>query len=398
MDEIDTYIGNDDRLRNIIDAGFEPDDPAWICLGDNNDPTPFDVFTPMVLAGLGKVHPTIADRCIPIELERKLASVKVARLRRRDAAPLEVLAQKCARWAADNTQYLANAEPTIPLIDNDRGSDAWELLFAIADQVGGHWPERVKRSFLKIMAGETDDTESTGEMLLGDIRNVFEEALQPTEQRSQQRISSAELALRLRNTEGSPWPEFGRNATGLTVNQLAVLLRPFHLRPETLRIGRVERLKGYRRQTFEPVFARYLPPLAAKPTPSSPQGAAGGYPSRDPVTNGSDPSVLSAFPTVTKDSCHGSKTAEKPSNSAECHEVTGVGPPKGGVAEKVLPNGEDRPRRRNSLLVRDRVLATWREHQDWSHIRIGKECAVTAARVRRIIAEAKKNGGDIEHT
>ena len=58
--------------------------------------------------------------------------------------------------------------------------------------------------------------------------------------------------------EDRPWPDY---QGGLTKSRLAQLLRPFEIRPRTIRISKTETAKGYRREWFDDTFTRYLPPL-----------------------------------------------------------------------------------------------------------------------------------------
>ena len=54
-----------------------------------------------------------------------------------------------------------------------------------------------------------------------------------------------------------PWGSM-RNGKGMTEAWLAEQLRPYDIRPRTVRIGK-EVLKGYWAEDFEEVFRRYLP-------------------------------------------------------------------------------------------------------------------------------------------
>src|SRR5262249_48592123 len=129
LDEFDTFAAFNEDFRGVLNAGFDKDDlfnAVWICVGDDNVETPFKVWCPQAISGIGQIDDTVADRCIKIELERKLRAQKVARFRRRNIATLDELAQKCARWAKDNLSDLAEdiAEEKVVEIEavNDR---AW---------------------------------------------------------------------------------------------------------------------------------------------------------------------------------------------------------------------------------------------------------------------------------
>jgi Protein of unknown function (DUF3631) len=62
-----------------------------------------------------------------------------------------------------------------------------------------------------------------------------------------------------------PWGECNHGKE-LTQNQLARLLKPFGLRPKTVRDGS-ERAKGYMREDFNETCARYLIPAVSTVTP-----------------------------------------------------------------------------------------------------------------------------------
>jgi Protein of unknown function (DUF3631) len=328
LDEFDTFIHGDERLRGLLDAGFDKAHSSiWICVGDDREPTEFSVWAPMAFAGIGSIPDTVADRSIRIELERKARERKVARLRRRDTEPLVELAQKAARWAADNLEALVRAEPEMPQELNDRAADAWEMLIAFADVAGGHWPERARLAALKI-SGDADfaDAESVSVQLLHDIRAVFEQQLAPKDDREGQVISSQDLVNKLGEMEDRPWPEFMRGRP-ITQHQLARVLRKFHVSSGSVRLSPTQTARGYKRKAFEPTFLRYLPPLPEKPEPppkgTSSQNEACTLDLSDTTSQaaenqGSEPD----FEATQGGSCVGSKTPENPSASAACDVVS----------------------------------------------------------------------------
>jgi putative DNA primase/helicase len=327
LDEIDTFIGSSEELRGVLNTGFDPDGYVIIGVKVNDDwvPKKFTAWCPQALSGLGKLPNTIADRCIPIELERKSRSVPVSRLRRRDTGPLDIAAHKAARWAADNSSELEEAEPKMPASLHDRAADAWELLVAIADKAGGHWPERARKA-ARVLNGDglRDDDSSIGIQLLADIRDVFEQL--PERDPMKQQIASRDLVAYLIDLEDRPWPEF-RRSMPLSQPQLARLLKPFHISPYKLRVGEIT-YRGYRRTQFEMAFSRYLPPLPEAPvsedfssTPSYSDNLAGTPPQPQ------EPCGFEAnFEPEHENACSGSKNPENPRASAECSGVPGKNP------------------------------------------------------------------------
>jgi hypothetical protein len=259
---------------------------------------------------------TIADRAFKIEVERKPRGTKVKRLRRRDTGPLTELAQKAARWAADNVQVLSEAEPPMPAGLNDRAADAWELCIAIADRTGGHWPQRARWAALKISGDSAiADEESLGVQLLSDIRDIFEK-LNPAEpDKTEQRLHSADIVKELGEMEHRPWAEF-RKDRSITTPQLARLLRKYHITPTLVRAGPEPKVvaRGYRRTQFEKAFEQYLPPLPDPPPPKN---------SPPPPPNGGDWPVT---PLQTQDCC-GSQPDFRPLHEDGCNGLKNPGNP-----------------------------------------------------------------------
>ena len=70
---------------------------------------------------------------------------------------------------------LHSCDPQVPESRNKRAKDNVRALCAIADVVGGHWPETLKQAFVKLVqAREEAQQVSNGVMLLQDIAEVLE--------------------------------------------------------------------------------------------------------------------------------------------------------------------------------------------------------------------------------
>jgi hypothetical protein len=142
MDEIDTFAAGNEAIRGILNTGFDKNNfvVIGVRVGDDCVSQNFVGWYPQALAGIGNLlHDTTVDRSFCIDLERKPRGKAVNRLRERDTGPLEELAQKCARWAADNIGELVDATPEISEALNDGAADAWELCIAIADRCSAEW-------------------------------------------------------------------------------------------------------------------------------------------------------------------------------------------------------------------------------------------------------------------
>ena len=121
-------------------------------------------------------------------------------------------------------------------------------MLAIADAVGGHWPETARCAAVELSQTE-DDQSSIAIQLLSDIRQVFSE-------KDIDSVSSKDLIEALCADDERPWSTFKQGAK-ITARQVATKLRGFDIKSKSLRINdRV--MKGYELQDFEDSFQRYL--------------------------------------------------------------------------------------------------------------------------------------------
>jgi hypothetical protein len=270
LDEVDAIFGpkanaNFEGLRALLNAGNRPGTLVPRCVGPSQELKSFKVFCPKALAGIRDLPDTVADRAIPIRLKRRAPGEPVQRFRRRDADDAgHPLYESVRSWAEYHTPELTEKRPALPDELSDRAQDAWEPLFAIADEIGGEWPDRARSSAVALSGVETQDDESAGVRLLGDVRAIFAT-------RGDDRISSATLAAELHELEESPWSEwYGKP---ITQHGIAKLLKHFEIRPRTVRFDDETTAKGYRLDQFEDAFSRYLPEKNV--TTSQPNADAG---------------------------------------------------------------------------------------------------------------------------
>jgi len=272
LDEADTYLNRNEDLRNVIDSGHSREGRAIRCVGDNYEPRQFSTWSPLLLAMIGSPPPTIYDRSIIINLRRKKPGEEIERLRGHARKELHVLARKAARWTRDNATRLAHADPGMLDYLSDRANDNWHSLLAVADIAGGQWPQRARLAARQLTETTGHDASSTGEMLIADVRWIFEGR---PEQRGEvttcavDKISSADLADQLADIEGRPWAEW--KGKRISQNGLARLLRPFGIVPGTIRLENGQTPKGYKREDFREAFAQYGELQTATP-PQSSQG------------------------------------------------------------------------------------------------------------------------------
>src|SRR5688500_5548812 len=101
IDEADTFLQGKEELRGILNAGYNMDsayvvriDPSEVNSVDGGL-RKFSCWCPKMIAAIGELPETLADRCIVVTMQRKRAGEACERLRKLDG---EMWRQKCARW------------------------------------------------------------------------------------------------------------------------------------------------------------------------------------------------------------------------------------------------------------------------------------------------------------
>lgn len=256
LDEVDAIFGTGpaasqhEGLRALLNAGNRRGTRVPRCVGASFSLVEFSVYCPKVLAGIGALPETVADRSIPIRMRRKAPGELEARFRQRDATVEAVpLASSLAGWGSEFVDVLADMRPELPHELNDRAQDAWEPLLAIADLAGGEWPRRARRAAVELAADGEDESLSLGVRLLADVLVAFEES-------GEEHLPTADLIAALTNDEEAPWATYKGN--GLNPMGLASLLRVYGIKPKVIRHGDATP-RGYRRADFDDVWPRYLP-------------------------------------------------------------------------------------------------------------------------------------------
>jgi hypothetical protein len=197
---------------------------------------------------IGTLPDTLQDRSVIVSLRRKAPGETVSRVDVDFENECLGIRQACRRWGDDHLHILKTTKPDIPTTNNDRVTDNWTPLLAIADVAGGEWPELIRKSMLGMLDSADD---SIGPKLLYDIQDIFNSHMG-------ERIFSDDLVEALKDKKESPWCDWSRGR-GLSQNGLARLLKPFGIYSKTMRIGE-KRRKGYELESYNDAFKRYIPP------------------------------------------------------------------------------------------------------------------------------------------
>ena len=252
IDEADTFLKDRDEIRGILNSGHRRTMAAVLrTAGDEYEVRSFSTWSPKTIALIGKLPTTLADRSIEVRMQRRTEGEHIQRLRLDRLSDLEPLRRRIWTWAQKNQEQLQAADPSLPEALHDRAMDNWRPLVSIADLSGGVWPKRARRAALLLSGQNSDDDESLGALLLGDIHELFKSA------GDTDRLASTQITTGLGRREDRPWPEF-RKGSPITVRQVARLLRPFSVKPKPLWIdGKTQ--QGYEFGDLAEVFGRYLP-------------------------------------------------------------------------------------------------------------------------------------------
>jgi hypothetical protein len=255
FDEADTYFGpmargEHEELRGLVNAGHRKGAVAYRCVGEpaRMEVKAFPAYCAVAIAGIGDLPPTILDRAVLIRMRRRAPGEHIEPFRRRKAAKVgDELREALAGWMQARAEQFADAEPEMPAGLVDRPADVWEALLAIADAAGGDWPRSARKAALELNAARAEADPSLGVALLRDTRAVFDGA---------DALATEELLRRLCALEESPWGDL--RGKPLDARGLARRLKPYEVRPTTIRVGDATP-KGYRRQDLADAWTRYLP-------------------------------------------------------------------------------------------------------------------------------------------
>jgi putative DNA primase/helicase len=240
---------NNEPLRAVINSGWTRGSGVLRCAGGDKTPHLFPTFCPKAIGMKGRRLPdTTMSRCIIIELKRKKPSDCVDHFNHLDDPELANLRRQAQRWTMDNVATLKTAVPELPAGFDNRLGDNWRLMLAIADLAGGELPGQARQAATAV-AKITDAGMSVGVNLLADVRDIFAS-------KAVDRIFSADLVKALVEMEGHPWADW-KGGKPITQNGLALLLVPFTIAPDNIRVGD-QVLKGYLLIQFQDAFERYL--------------------------------------------------------------------------------------------------------------------------------------------
>jgi hypothetical protein len=255
-DEIDTVFGprakDNEEIRALLNAGHRRGAVAGRCVtrGKIIETEEISAYCAVALAGIGDLPLTILDRSVVVKMRRRAPNETVEPFRRRvHRSEGEELRKRLATWAEYAREAVTDAWPSMPEGIHDRNADIWEPLLAVADAVGGAWPERARVTAVTLVMLSRERETSLGLRLLFDLRSIFGNA---------DTLSTVSLLDALLNLNESPWGDI--RGRPLNDRGLAARLRQHEIKPKVIRFGDTT-ARGYAREDFIDAWARYLPCL-----------------------------------------------------------------------------------------------------------------------------------------
>lgn len=248
IDEADTFLSRSEDLRGILNAGFESTGCVIRCVGQDSEPTEFNVFCPKVIAGIGNLPSTIQSRSIVINMYRKPAHIEKEKLRKANESEFEGIKQLLSEWANSHIEQLTKHEPQLLDRLSDRQKDCWEPLLSIAELLGDEIAQEARNAAIEICKINSDEPH-INELMLLDIRRVFVE-------QKIDRLPTIDLINALCEDDEATWRYMNKGGK-ITPRQLAQILKQFNISSKQIRFGEQTK-KGYDTADFQECFSKYL--------------------------------------------------------------------------------------------------------------------------------------------
>jgi hypothetical protein len=256
IDEADGVLkdsrGHDNlELRSVINSGHTRE-MAFVnrCVGESHDVQRFSTWAPKVIALIGKMPDSMADRSITIPMRRKIKGEHVARIRETAETVFEELRSRIVRFAQDEGAQIGPRVPALPAGLNDRAEDCWFPLLSIAEVVGGDWPDLARKAALSL-SRDSDDADTFTTKLLRALKKDFEDEGENHRTGFQ---ASDDICSHLNRDKEAPWASLKNQ---MTPELLAKKLSTYKVKSDRPTING-QQVRGFYWPKLEPIFDRYL--------------------------------------------------------------------------------------------------------------------------------------------
>jgi putative DNA primase/helicase len=122
IDEADTFIGDNEALRGVLNSGHKNGGQIVRSVGEDFEQRVFSTHCPVAIAMIGRLPGTLSDRSIHVQMKHRMPGETVARFRIAHTPELTEVARKGARWVQDNSTAIRDCEPVIPVAIYNRSA------------------------------------------------------------------------------------------------------------------------------------------------------------------------------------------------------------------------------------------------------------------------------------
>ena len=396
----------------------------------------FDVWCTMALASIGGLPRTQQERSVVTHLDKALVEDVKEHLEDGESAEFAVLRRLLAAWAKDMGELPRPVLPTILTKQAGRVADNWRPLLAVAQLGGERWRKRAEDAVLAAINAER--RLSPLQRLLISIRRAFTPPItygnddKEITPKPIERLETKELLPKLIADRAEEWDTAnrGRPITQYWLREnLRGLLDPKGTKDWWEGTGPARRhCSGYYKYQFDKAWRSHLAGMLGTLSPSQEtsgasgssgepfdkkgeftprSGTASGASGADGAVN-AEPDAPDSVPDGVNKSINEINDVPDAPDAPDVRGADGSISVNGSgtddpqqevshdLADGKSANGQDGPINprldvtRN--LVEEQIVNTWREHKDWSAIKIARECGVTRKRVQTVLSKYQ-NGG-----
>jgi hypothetical protein len=276
IDEADTVLSrrHDDNatLDNVLNSGFKSTGVYSRCeeVKGTYVERDFCTYAAVAIASIRTKHfrKATLDRAVIVEMQRRLKTETVERLRGRQRSELVApYGRALFEWSRGLLPKMTQPDFAelieLPPTVEDRHADILEPLIAIANEAGGFWPERARLVALQVAENQPQSDTAAAKLiaLMVTLANGLGEGFLPTRTLVEVLNKDGQYQATLSEVEESEPidPEvlqLVRNSAGkITAAEIAQTLGDFGLRPKHRSTGRRDR--GYRLDELKAAHERY---------------------------------------------------------------------------------------------------------------------------------------------
>lgn len=159
IDECDTFLGGDAEIRGGLNAS-QRRGGAQITRLAGAETKNISTWCPKVLAGIGSLPETLADRSVRVVLVRRPADADIMTWRQRRSETWDAARARFGEWAASVREHfrsrMTHGETALPAILDDRAADTWEPLIVLGDLAGVAWGRRARAAAIALSCPTLD--------------------------------------------------------------------------------------------------------------------------------------------------------------------------------------------------------------------------------------------------